>query len=90
MDYGESESVVLYKELNANFLLVDDRKARKIAESLGINCIGTLGVLLTAKKRGLVKALRPLFKDLLDNNRYYALQLLNNLLVSHNELKIKD
>jgi len=26
MDYGESESVILYKELNANFLLIDDKK----------------------------------------------------------------
>lgn len=33
MDYGESESVILYKELNAYFLLIDDKKARKIAEN---------------------------------------------------------
>jgi uncharacterized protein len=39
MDYGESESVILYKELQADFLLIDDKKARKIAENLGINCI---------------------------------------------------
>ena len=30
MDYGESESVILYKELQADFLLIDDKKARKI------------------------------------------------------------
>ncbi len=31
MDYGESESVLLYQELEADFLLIDDKKARKIA-----------------------------------------------------------
>jgi len=34
MDFGESESVILYKEKKADFLLIDDKKARIIAESL--------------------------------------------------------
>jgi uncharacterized protein len=42
MDYGESESLILYKELNADFLLIDDKKARNIAENFNISCIGTL------------------------------------------------
>jgi len=89
MDYGESESVVLYKELNANFLLVDDKKARNIAENLGVNCIGTLGVLSVAKNKGLINELRPKFKTLIENNRHYSIKLLNNLLERDNELKIK-
>jgi uncharacterized protein len=36
MDYGESESVLLYQELNADFLLIGDKKARDIAENFGI------------------------------------------------------
>jgi len=36
MDYGESESVILYKELDADFLLIDDKKARNIAENYNI------------------------------------------------------
>jgi len=69
MDYGESESVILYKELNANFLLIDDKKARTIAENYNINCIGTLGLLSNAKDKGLIKNLRPLFIDFLNNKR---------------------
>ncbi|MEX2590934.1 MAG: DUF3368 domain-containing protein [Chitinophagales bacterium] len=89
MDYGESESVILYKELNADFLLIDDKKARKIAENFDIKCIGTLGILSTAKNKGLIKELRPIFKTLLENDRYYSINLLNILLERHNELKIK-
>ena len=54
MDYGESESVILYKELNANYLLIDDKKARDIAEHFGIQCIGTIGILSTAKDKGMI------------------------------------
>ena len=89
MDYGESESVILFKELNADYLLIDDKKARKIAENFNIKCIGTLGILSTAKDKGLIKELRPIFKNFLKNDRYYFLKLLNILLERHNELKIK-
>lgn len=89
MDYGESESVILYKELNADFLLIDDKKARKIAENFDIKCIGTLGILSVAKDKGLINDLRPIFKILLKKNRYYSIKLLNKLLERHNELKIK-
>jgi len=89
MDYGESESVILYKELNADFLLIDDKKARKIAENFDIKCIGTLGILSVAKDKGLINELRPIFKTFLKNDRYYSLKLLNILLERRNELKIK-
>ena len=89
MDYGESESVILYKELSADFLLIDDKKARKIAENFDIKCIGTLGILSVAKDKGLINDLRPIFKTFLENNRYYSIKLLNKLLEKHKELKIK-
>lgn len=90
MDYGESESVILYKEMNAKFLLIDDKKARKIAENFDIECIGTLGILSVAKDKGLIDELRPIFKTFLVNNRYYSIKLLNKLLDKHNELKINN
>ena len=88
MGYGESESLILYKELNADFLLIDDKKARKIAENFNICCIGTLGLLSTAKTKSLIKELRPYFIVLIENNRYYSIKLLNVLLEKHNEPKI--
>ncbi len=85
MDYGESESVILYEELNADYLLIDDNKARIIAESLNINCIGTLGLLLKAKQKGLINELKPLFNDLLLAGRYFSLKLLNDILQNFGE-----
>ena len=85
MDYGESESVILYKELQADFLLIDDKKARKIAENLGIKCIGVLGILSIAKDKGLIKSLRPIFEMFLKNKRLYDIDLLNTVLKINRE-----
>lgn len=85
MDYGESESVILYKEIEADFLLIDDRKARSIAENLGVKCIGTIGLLSVAKDKGFIDALRPLFEDFLRHKRYYSIDLLNAILLRKNE-----
>lgn len=85
LDYGESESVILYKELQADFLLIDDRKARKIAENLGVNCIGLLGILSIAKNKGLIKSLRPIFETFLQNKRFYDIELLNSILKLNGE-----
>ena len=62
MDYGESESVILYEELKADYLLIDDNKARIIAESLDVNCIGSIGLLIKAKHNGLIVELKPIFE----------------------------
>jgi hypothetical protein len=88
MDYGESESLILYKELNADFLLIDDKKARKIAENFDINCIGIIGLLSIAKDKGLIGKLKPVFETFLQNKRFYSIDLLNTVLVSKGEEKI--
>ncbi len=90
MDFGESESIILYKELNADFLLIDDKKARTIAENFNINCIGTLGILSAAKTKGLIGDLSPIFKLFMKNNQYYSIKLLNILLSKHGETMLTN
>ena len=61
---GESEAMTLYKELQADFLLCDDKKAKKYAKNFSINTIGSLGVLLKAKEKGLIETIAPLLSIL--------------------------
>jgi predicted nucleic acid-binding protein len=61
---GESEAIVLYAELEADFLLCDDKKAKKFARSFGLNVIGSLGILLKAKEAKLIDRLAPLIEIL--------------------------
>lgn len=89
MDYGESESVILYEELNADYLLIDDNKARVIAESFDVNCIGSLGLLVKAKQKGLINNLTPVFEKWLKNERYFSRKILNQVLIQSGEEPMK-
>ncbi len=85
MDYGESESVILYKEMKADFLLLDDKKARSVAENFGVQCVGTIGILSIAKELRLIDSLKPLFEVLIENKRYFSIGLLNMVLRKYDE-----
>ncbi|MEW6187885.1 MAG: DUF3368 domain-containing protein [Thermodesulfobacteriota bacterium] len=65
LGHGESEAITLSIELNADLLILDDLAARKIAHKLGIKITGVIGVLLEAKKAGLIEGLKPYLDDLL-------------------------
>lgn len=61
---GESEVLALALETPGALVAIDDGLARRIAESLRIPLTGTLGLLLDAKRAGLVPAVAPLLDQL--------------------------
>jgi predicted nucleic acid-binding protein len=85
IDKGEIEAIVLYQKMNAHFLLIDDKKAREIAESIHINCIGILAILIKVKRSNLIISLREIFKELLNKKRYYKIEVLNQILLIEKE-----
>lgn len=56
---GEREAIALAMEVGAAAIILDDRAARRVAEAAGLNVIGTLGLLLEAKRKGIVTRVRP-------------------------------
>lgn len=48
LDNGESEAIILMSEQNADLLIMDERKGRKVATKIGLAMTGTVGVLVQA------------------------------------------
>jgi uncharacterized protein len=62
---GESETISLALETQARLVILDDRPARRLAQALNLRVIGTLGILLAAKNRGLISMVKPCLDALL-------------------------
>ncbi len=64
MDLGEVETIILASELNADWVLMDEKKGRRKLSQLNIPKIGTVGILLKAKQLGLVSNLKSELESL--------------------------
>lgn len=66
LDPGEANAIALAIELQADDLLIDERLGRREAQQFGLSIIGILGILIVAKQRNLIPAVRPVMDALID------------------------
>jgi len=64
IDKGESSAIALALETPNSVVILDDYKARKIAERLGITFTGTIGVIIKAKLKGIIPSVKPLLEKI--------------------------
>lgn len=86
-DVGETEAMLLYKQLAADKLLIDDKRGRKVAKINQISTIGSLGVLLAAKEKGLVVEVAPLLRKIEQSDIYLSPNLLTTVLELAGEIR---
>lgn len=79
VDDGEAEAMALAGERGCKIVL-DDRQARLVGSNLGLTVIGTLGILVKAKRGGIISALKPLLEDLEANGFYLGSALKEEVL----------
>lgn len=71
LDRGESEAIQLAIEVQADFILMDERLGRQIAASQGLTVVGALGILLESYRQNLID--EPL--DILNQMRVIGFRL---------------
>lgn len=69
---GELATMALGLEHPDYIVLLDDARARKIAQAAGLNVWGTLKVLLEAKARGMAEKIEPLVQRLADTGMWIS------------------
>jgi hypothetical protein len=83
---GESEAIGLALELSADRVIIDELAGRSLAQHLGLPVIGTLGLLLTAKGKGLIPAIREPIDILRRGGFRVANELYENMLQRAGEI----
>lgn len=64
LDKGEASAIALALETENSQLIIDEKKGRKVAQSLNIEIMGTLRLIQMAKQKGIIESTRAVIEDL--------------------------
>lgn len=87
---GERQAIALAQAHQARILLMDDRLGRRIASSRKIPVVGTLAVLVRARRHGLVSTLSPIVDQMIAQGRYISRSLRAEVLTAAGEPPIES
>lgn len=70
LDKGEASVIELAIETPGSTIILDDLKARTVAQKLGIEITGTIGVIVKAKQNGVISSIKP-YLDKIRKNGFH-------------------
>jgi uncharacterized protein len=89
LDIGEAEAIALAVEIQADQVLIDERRGRLVANRLNLRYTGILGILVEAKSKGLIAEVRPLLDALINEAGFWVAEpLYNSVLQLVNEINL--
>src|SRR5690554_6327838 len=68
VDKGEAGTIALCTEMAGALLVLDDLRARKLAQRLDIMITGTLGIIARARREGVVTSVKPIIEKIKHTN----------------------
>jgi predicted nucleic acid-binding protein len=86
LDPGEQSVLTLALRRPGSRVILDDGQARKAAQSLGLPMLGTVGVIVAARQRGLIPVVAPLFHAIRAAGSYLDDGLLRRVAASVGEV----
>lgn len=85
LDKGEASAIALALEQKDCLLIIDELKGRKFAIKLALIITGTLGVILEAKKAGLILGIKPILSKISQTDFRLSSQIVEEILKEANE-----
>ncbi len=85
IDKGESSAIALALETPDSVVILDDYKARKIAERLGATLTGTIGVIIKAKLSGTIPSIKPILEKIKQTDFRISVEIENQALKEADE-----
>ncbi len=87
LDEGEASVIALARESKADFALIGERKARKIARTVyGLPVIGSARILVEAKNKGLIENVGSVLQNIQDNGYWMGVSIVKAALKMAGEL----
>ena len=80
VDAGEASAISLALESGPSLVILDDDKARQLAKRLNLNITGSLGVILRARKEGIIPSIKPIIEKIQQTNFRYSKKVLAEIL----------
>ena len=90
LDKGEAEAIALATEVDADWLLMDERDGRKTARSMKLKVVGVLGVLLKAQRNGKLNSLKKAMDRLQEKAGFYIRADLYSAIIQEGEEEKKE
>lgn len=78
LDVGEAEAIALAVEIQADQVLIDERRGRLTAARLNLRYTRILGILVEAKSQGLITEVKPLLNTLVNKAGFWVAETLYN------------
>jgi predicted nucleic acid-binding protein len=75
---GEADVIALASQTGLK-IIIDDSKARRVAENMGLKLTGTIGVLMKAERLGLIGSAHDKVRELREKGFYVSEELLEEL-----------